>query len=175
MRIWYVPLNELDNQRLLGQHHEIHGLHTLIVKREQPWGGLTWCDEPFIVSVHDAAVEEMTKRRMKHHTPIVPVKPMANCETQTATLRRLDSERNLLERMDKDRWHLILRWGGKYLGDTILPHLDEPIGWQYRALIQRYEEQGGCLHDGQWEVNTKDRLKEDCTLCKSFSRTKERV
>jgi len=152
MRIWHVPYGELDGQRVLGQHNEIHALWGLIVKYGNPWGGLSSDDQEYLMHIHTLTVLEMNARGWNgHQTPLNPIVRRNVSET----LQRL---KPLEERQALDRWHLVLRWGGVYKGRT-------PCPTEYVEPISKYWHQGGCLHDGPWEDDTKL-----CLLCKRVKR-----
>jgi hypothetical protein len=171
MRIWHVPFHELDDQRVLGQHREIHMLWNLVVRLDRPWGGLTQADEPYIVSVHDSSVEEMVLRGWTGHgTPMIPTVPMSECNTQTTTRLTLGALKPMRERRRTDRWHLVCRWDGQYRGRV------QSVGAEgmrdYQEHRVQYAAQGGCLHDGEWEQHTVTGtvVTELCLLCKRHTR-----
>jgi hypothetical protein len=166
VRVWWVDLGELDGQRVLASHQEIHMLRSLIVGRGNPWGGFHADDLAFIVDVHDRSVEEMRNRGwFGHQTPMVvdgPTVPMA------ATIQRLNKVKSIRERVRTDRWHLWLRWQGGYKGRIPFLDLPEEAHVDYTFCRDQYEQQGGCLHDGPVEdINGSRRL---CLLCKHYAR-----
>jgi hypothetical protein len=178
MRIWQVPFGELDNQRVLGQHNEIHGLHTLIVKQRRPWGGLRREDEAYIHHVHQLTLQEATFRPgwtmgQNHQSEL----PWLTEETELYhpardTQRLLEEIKPLRDRRRVDRWHLWLRWGGVYRGRVTK---SDGMSWEaledYRAHAVRYREQGGCRHDGPIELGEgSQRGLELCLLCKQAVR-----
>ena len=74
------------------------------------------------------------------------------------------------EELDRDRWHLTLRWGGVYMGRGI-------ADLHYGPFFLRYfQENGGrCLHDVEdWVEDIGDGWVL-CLLCKRFARRKEAV
>ena len=123
MRIWTVPFGELDNQRVLGQHVEIHMLWSLITKHHRKFMG--WEDPHYrlhLWEVHKRIVEEMKIRGMQHHTPIeFPSYEYMLFPPQKRVPPTEESRR-------KDRQDLIERWGGTYRG-----RIDPPL--EYRALL----------------------------------------
>ena len=133
MRIWKVPFGELDNQRILGQHQEVHALHGLIVRRMQPWGGLTWEDELYLIWVHAKTVEECKARGWpsgtNHQTPLGR---FTQSERATSvTFARLGTIRPWDERLARDRTDLIERWGGFYKGRVEAPYDYVPVIGRY--------------------------------------------
>jgi len=162
MRIWYVPYGELDNQRVLGQHNEIHALYSLVVRDGGRWGGLTREDELYFHFVHDETLVEFEHRQFEHHSPL-PV----TTDVRKPVQRTMD-DLFLLELEDKirrDRWDLICRWGGTYMGRIPLASLDPISRHQYEELQAQFIHQGGCLHNGGIESDTKL-----CLICKRYVR-----
>jgi hypothetical protein len=129
MRIWTVPFGELDDQRVLGQHVEIHMLWNTITKFHRKFMG--WEDPHYrlhLWEVHKRIVEEMTIRGMKHHTPIeFPTYEYCLFPPQTRVLPALES-------LLKDRWDLVERWRGEYLGRIEMPS-------EYFSLIGIYRKE----------------------------------
>jgi len=159
VRIWTVPFEELDDQRVLAQHHEIHMAHSLIVGRGRPWGGLTAEDHSYINRVHDLAVVEMTIRGFNGHQTPLP--------GYDSGFYRAEIVDRATKQMHIDRWHLVLRWGGVFKGRTC----DPVARREYGELIERYTTQGGCLHDGSVEKGEgKHKGVALCLLCKQATR-----
>jgi hypothetical protein len=154
MRIWHVDFGELDDQRVLGQHNEIHALWGLIVNYGNPWGGMTKEDSEYLWAVHEWSVKECAERGWpsgtNHMTPL-PVLPRQT--SAIATMQRLGKQETWEKRLERDRWDLVLRWGGVYKGRIEAPY-------DYVPLIGRYWAQGGCLHDG-----TREDFKRGWQLC----------
>src|SRR5689334_2028065 len=171
MRIWYVPFGELDNQRVLGQHNEVHALHTLIVKMRRPWGGLTYEDEDYLRMVHRWSVEEMVRRGIHgHQSTFYYHEPIVQWDD---TVRHLDTVTPMDQRQATDRWHLWLRWGGEYKGRIPLDDLPFDAQTDYENHDQMYRLQGGCYHDGSTEAGEgPNRGRELCLLCKRVARVK---
>jgi Pyrimidine dimer DNA glycosylase len=166
LRIWWVDLGELDNQRVLAQHQEIHMLRSLIVGRGNPWGGFHESDGAFIKNVHDRSVIEMRNRGwFGHKTPMddIPIH-----HDMTATIERLNTTKPIRKRVATDRWHLWLRWQGEYRGRIPFDDLPDTAKDDYAGWETLYHAQGGCLHDGPVEeISGSRRL---CLLCKHYSR-----
>lgn len=86
MRIWNLPCRELDTQHLLGEHRELHGLWTILVRdAEQRRTGerrrIGYANHPETVRWrgrlgaiylrHEEEVEEMLRRGFSgHKTPL---------------------------------------------------------------------------------------------------------
>jgi hypothetical protein len=155
MRIWHVPFEELDNQRVLGQHNEIHALIGLIVKFGQTWGGLHKdIHQPYLYDVHERTVTEMRARKWTGHlTPVESVLPLFQGEMVLPEITPL--------RLEQDRWDLVLRWQGTYKGRVDMPS-------EYVSPLAKYKLQGGCYHSltrieefkGGWRL---------CLLCKWYA------
>jgi hypothetical protein len=164
MRIFVAPFEELDDDRVLGQHHEVHALWSLIVDKGRSWGKIndeigSWSDPKNRFSlwyVHHRIVTEMGIRQwFGHKTPIIMPEEFLDVVTPLP----LDPPRELVQR---DRWHLWLRWGGVFRGRETHA-LDE-----WREIAKRYEAQGGvCVHDEgveKWEGGPRHG-KNVCSLC----------
>lgn len=79
MRTWYAPLSILDNQRVLGQHREIHAL---LGSLKSPWRG--YQNHPVtklyqgehrgcLIDYHERTLDEMLNRGWHgHKTPLSP-------------------------------------------------------------------------------------------------------
>jgi len=165
VRVWWVDFSELDDQRVLGQHQEIHMLHSLIVGRRNPWGGFLWRDEPFIISVHNRIVVEMEERGwFGHKTPMETT--IDHGWDIDETIERLNTKERIQTRVKTDRWHLWLRWQGEYQGRIPISLLSMGAKKDYKDAHLRYQAQGGCLHDGPTEdIGEGRRL---CLLCKWY-------
>lgn len=73
MRVWHIPFQYMDTQRIVAQHREIHGLLTC-AKNGTNWGGLLtrYHDQlGYWKEVHDACVAELALRKDSgpHPTP----------------------------------------------------------------------------------------------------------
>lgn len=79
MRVWHLPLEYLDDRRLLAQHHEVHGLITAILsgKRWGQWSTLFGQRLPYLFNIHEEAVQELARRAQlrssqhKHSSPVL--------------------------------------------------------------------------------------------------------
>ena len=158
MRIWLVPFRELDDRRVLGQHHEFHVIYKFIT--EKGWKWIQWHlpeHRLALYDVHERIVEEMTIRGFKHSTPLekpaitVPQKPYPVTE----------------EQLQWERWQLVCRWGGVYRGRPPMPA-------EYEPLLEKYHKQGECIHDGPVErINSPDGPLDLCLVCKRYVRTRD--
>jgi len=158
MRVWRIPFGELDDQRALAQHHEVHMLYNLL-QLGRNWNGLSFPDNlAYVIAVHDSAVEEMQLRGFNGHQTPLPEPPGDPGVWPWPTEEDLRT----------DRWHLVLRWDGAYQG-RMLPGPE--VQAEYARLIERYEAQGGCLHDGPVEKGEgKRKGLALCLLCKRATR-----
>lgn len=75
MRVWDVPVEMLCDKHLLGQHLEIHTMHSVIVNNKRGYANhpetVRWRNNTEELRlVHDQTVQEMLRRGMKHKSPI---------------------------------------------------------------------------------------------------------
>ena len=73
MRLWYVPLEDLDDRRVIAQHHEIHMLMGLFsYHKRKNWAGIDYEHHMgCIYDYHLTAVQEMRIRGYNGHaTPL---------------------------------------------------------------------------------------------------------
>ena len=75
MRIWCVPVCELDNNRLLGEHTELHGMFTIITQdrrgyRNHPQTKRFEDRVAQLVGRHEEQVAEMAVRGFQHRSPL---------------------------------------------------------------------------------------------------------
>jgi Pyrimidine dimer DNA glycosylase len=162
MRIWRVPFQELDDQRVLGQHHEIHGIWTLIAMfPERKWGKIdnlhgNWSDPDNawqLWNIHQMIEIEMQRRGFNHQSPL---EEPPFTRGPVAGIRYEGSARN------EDRWHLWLRWHGEFHGRA---RSNSAIA-AYDALDVRYTLQGRvCKHNAALE-RKRDPDRVICLLCK---------
>jgi hypothetical protein len=159
MRIWYVDPSELDNQRLLAAHHEFHGIHTLVVVQGRKWKGWEKLEYRYaFMEVHEKLEYEMLLRGYKSVTPLQLVTPLTDEEFLAQREFPVTPEMLL-----SDRWTLLCRWDGEFRGRAHAP--ESELAWF--ELIAKYQEQGGCVHDGPTEVVEGGAL---CLLCKRYVR-----
>lgn len=154
MRIWYVDFAELDNQRVVAQHSEVHAIWTLVTKRGHGWKEYGKPEHRLALwEVHERSVEEMhTRGYHGHQTPID--RPEIVVSQQPVTV-----DDKVLER---ERWQLICRNAGKYLGRPDAMHAD------YKHLITRYQTTG-CLHDDVFEeIRFEGQKYRLCLTCKRW-------
>jgi hypothetical protein len=119
MRIWTVPYGELDDQRVLGQHREVHMLIGYVQKGYR-WGDpfhaglqLTIDDLEYLWWVHELTVIEMSERGWTGH-----LTPVHRLELDRDRFRaRLSSHTTVNgAQQQADRELLWERWGGSYRG-----------------------------------------------------------
>jgi hypothetical protein len=77
MRIWDIPPDKLCRQHLLGEHHELHALWSIIINNKKGFAHhpetMRWRGKlRALYFRHEALVEEMIKRGYKHRTPLDP-------------------------------------------------------------------------------------------------------
>jgi len=143
-RIWYVPFGELDDRRLLGQHREVHIIAGLVASGRSWRGFADWQ----LCNVHSAAVREMKKRGFPsgvyHETALtLPImgNPGGAPEGQEGA-QWPPVDVGIEDQQASDRWDLTCRRQGTYAGRVAMPEA-------YLPLIERYMQDGGCLHDGK--------------------------
>ena len=77
VRIWCVPVSELDRQRLLGEHAELHCIVCTLQGKYKAYRNhpQTLRFKDFIEQLyfrHDEQVQELNKRGYKHNSPLPP-------------------------------------------------------------------------------------------------------
>lgn len=75
VRIWCVPVSELDRQHLLGEHAELHCIAGALQGKYKAYQNhpqtLRFKDRiEQLYSRHEQQVQEMQKRGYKHNTPL---------------------------------------------------------------------------------------------------------
>jgi len=78
MRIWDVPAGYLSRQSLLGEHRELHGLHSILVHGKRGYSRhpetLRWVGcAAALIRRHDLLAAEMRLRGYTDRTPLVSV------------------------------------------------------------------------------------------------------
>lgn len=76
MRIWDINPGFLNDQSLLGEHRELHGIHSIISKGKSGYSRhpetLRWVSHlPALVIRHELLLEEMKLRGFNHHSPLL--------------------------------------------------------------------------------------------------------
>jgi hypothetical protein len=172
VRIWLVPFAELDNQRLIAQHHEWQAIWNMVTWRGYRWKGYE--DPKYRLDLmmrHEEAVTELKLRGypsgLNHTTPI-PLDDRENQWEIIASTAQVSIPRPP-ETLRNERWTLLCRWLGEYQGDQRGLQLPEAFQ-DYAELAVQYKEQGGCLHDDVYEdLPDGTQL---CLVCKKVHRTK---
>ncbi len=77
MRVWDIDPGFLNDKSLLGEHREIHGIHTILTQGEKGYSHhpetLRWQDHlAALCRRHDMLVQEMDLRGFKHKSPLPP-------------------------------------------------------------------------------------------------------
>lgn len=75
MRIWDIDPGFLNAQSLLGEHRELHGIHSIISKGKSGYSRhpetVRWVSHlPALVIRHELLVEEMKFRGFNHYSPL---------------------------------------------------------------------------------------------------------
>lgn len=75
MRIWDIDPGFLNAQSLLGEHRELHGIHSIISQGKSGYSShpetLRWVSHlPALVIRHELLVEEMKLRGFNHYSPL---------------------------------------------------------------------------------------------------------
>lgn len=172
MKLWLVPMAELDDKRLTAQHKEYHVIYNKI-SAEQKWLGWEMVQHrEALVLFHDQIHTEWYER-YGESKPFVcgGLQNYGNDMTiicQNEQKYYSDPLHRPYYTVDYDRWTLICRWNGKYKGRD---NLDRSRGLIYSYYIKIYHEQGGCLHDGRWIKGKGGH--EYCLLCKRVERIKK--
>jgi hypothetical protein len=95
VRIWCVPVSELDRQHLLGEHAELHCIVGVLLGKYKAYRNhpetLRFKDHiNQLFSRHEEQVNEMQKRGYKHNSPL----PTGN---QSYAYTKEEYQRDLLE------------------------------------------------------------------------------
>ena len=75
MRIWDINSGFLNDQSLLGEHRELHGMHSIISRKKSGYSRhpetLRWVSHlPALIIRHELLVVEMKLRGFNHHSPL---------------------------------------------------------------------------------------------------------
>jgi hypothetical protein len=78
VRIWCVPVTELDRQHLLGEHKELHVIWSVIVNNKKGYSRhpetLRFKNDPYGIRKlehrHEQQVREMQRRGYNHKSPL---------------------------------------------------------------------------------------------------------
>jgi len=75
MRVWDIPPNYLCDKHLLGQHLEIHTMHSVIINGKKGYAKhpetMRWRGhEDELRGVHEATAKEMITRGFNHKSPL---------------------------------------------------------------------------------------------------------
>jgi hypothetical protein len=108
MRIWCVPVCELDDHRLLGEHTELHAMFTILTQnrrgyRNHPQTKRFEDRVEQLVGRHEEQVAEMTARGFTHRSPLAG-------GVRAETYRYDDTEYRA------DQALLWEKWGGQFRG-----------------------------------------------------------
>ena len=108
MRIWCIPVCELDDHRLLGEHSELHAMFTVLTQdrkgyRNHPETKRFEKRLPELVARHADQVAEMAARGFVHKSPLpIPIAPQPYVYTAVEYA--------------VDQASLWERWGGAFRG-----------------------------------------------------------
>ena len=154
MRIWTVPLNELDTDRLISQHRDWH-LFARSIRSGTEQGELA-AQEYWLAlyELHEAIMVETNVRDPNHRCTWWPLenclgpRPASDVGQRPWVPSRTE--------INRDRWELLCRWGGSFKGRCI-KSVDR-AAWD--VLLTRYRVGGGCQHESGTNVNG------HCVVCK---------
>jgi len=119
MRIWFVPVSELDDRHLLGEHVELHVMANALIR-----GGGRWYNHPAtkmfagklgaLYRRHEEQAAEMAKRGFSGHKSPFPVEMVPPEEMNTyieVTEEMLEMDRrDLAERQRLSEEHGGISW-----------------------------------------------------------------
>lgn len=138
MRIWFVPISELDDKHLLGEHVELHVMANALIR-----GGGGWYNHPAtklfkgklgaLYRRHEEEIAEMKRRGFRGHKSAFPVEKIppeemdATIEITPEMLER--DRRDLAERQRLSREFCGISWrkAKKYLEDAAKTQEEEEI------------------------------------------------
>lgn len=75
VKIWCLPVNLLDDKRLLGEHHELHVIFNVLTKNLKGFSKhpqtLRFVNNiPMLIYRHTQQVKEIKDRGFKHNSPL---------------------------------------------------------------------------------------------------------
>lgn len=116
MRIWFVPVSELDDRHLLGEHVELHTMASVLIR-----GGGGWYNHPAtkmfagklgaLYHRHEEQVAEMVRRGFTGHKTPFPVEMIPPEEMDTHI--EITEEMLEIDRRDlAERQRLTEQYGG---------------------------------------------------------------
>ena len=82
VRVWNLPVELLDRQRLLGEHVELHVIWNALMKKARgvkagfqnhPQTLRFEDEEGMLVDRHNQQIDEMRRRGYNHQSPLLPV------------------------------------------------------------------------------------------------------
>jgi hypothetical protein len=171
MRIWLVPMSELDDKRIVAQHHEFHGIVNGILAGRK-WKGWELPEHSRALEhLHDEIVHEFVERNFVHNWETHLHGDLMVRAQRANQARQVPYKFATPEALWEERWILVCRWDGVFKGRCAAPSVME----DYEDLIESYKEHG-CLHNGPWEELSRDpetgaRL-ELCLICKREKRSR---
>ena len=134
MRIWLVPVIELCDRRVLGQHSEWHAIEVLIRRDGKRW--LHWHEPRHLRAfyrVHATVCLEMQQRGWTGHAS--PPLYRGDGEVPTGTEGNADVEYPVSEAdLFLNRSQLFARWGGAFRGRQ----MGEGSEWMWTVIEQAY-------------------------------------
>lgn len=108
MRVWDVHPKYLCHKHLLAEHRELHGLWNILTKYEGKGGysrhpeTLRWVGKQKALYLrHEALVQEFTRRKYKHHTPL-DKKLATGSSTQTIFINTIREQKVILHQKPCD-------------------------------------------------------------------------
>lgn len=133
MRIWDCPCSQLDRQHLLGEHHELHTMWSVITRKLKGYSRhpetIKWSKNlPGLRKRHDEQVGEMQKRGYNHKSPlkigdiikVIPVVEIAaECPNQFyVPVLRCEGGQNINSR----KWFMNRVDAENFINDTVGIH-----------------------------------------------------
>lgn len=153
MRIWLVSFRELDNKRLVAQHHEWHVIEGKIRRDGHRWKG--WEDHlAEFYKLHMDLVDEMLLRGYNRHSTEPQFFTGDLPKGKWSTYPRFREE------IQEERYTLLTRWGdGEFHGRVNT----DPGAWE--EVIGRWRRNGNqCVHENGLIVLGNNRAM--CPICK---------
>jgi len=101
MRIYDIPLRELCDNHLLGEHRELHAIYSVIANNKKGYSKhpetLRWRNKlPALCARHGEQMLEMSRRGWVHRSPLADTDMTGHQTVQDELINTIDEQRKLL-------------------------------------------------------------------------------